>query len=841
MLTAMKRIGAILALWIGMSLAMAAPIGEIEVKGADPVLSALARIALPFSIGDEPGDLEAARKAILDSGFFKQATLTLQGNKLLVDLIPNPSISKVTVESKTFAPEAIVQSLEANLALGAGATYNPLRAEEARQAIAQTYRRQGFPFTPAVKVEAREESGGVVLRFAIEENPELKEVVLGNLSYIPRDRVEPLFREIGVEGRFDFGKYFNAVQQATAQFATAGFRGSGVDAAQTLLQNGKLTIAFVELRVAEVVGVGLETSQLGLKGGDPLNYSLLLDGVNTLSRGLGREVLFRLENLGNGVRILLEVGGIRYGRIREVRVEGNTALPAAQLLAALRLKTGDLFQPELANEDFATLLGLYRQAGYELVGQPSVRFQDGVYIQTLQEVQIVGYKLVWDGNHRTIDNVILRELPATPTLLSQTTLRTIYTNLAATQLLKDLPGVSFEGNPESPARATLVLRLKETSTGLFFPGFGYSSFEGWSGNLTFRETNLFGLAHQPSLDFSFGQNDAGENFSLSAGYQIPWIYLDFLDFEKVRTSVNFSVYTLPRGNLKLLDSANPLLEDQETGWEYTERKTGISLGFGRAWSQNLPNLRFNLTLATEWVDPSLETADPAAPTCDENPSTPALSCSDPSYYSLERALALLTTPYQTASVGLAATYSDANSNRFPTAGYAGTLSARYGLNLPEGEQAQQFIPLVATAKTYLGLGADNRQALALRVSGGTILGQPPESERFKLGGSQSEVLTLRGYPDASFIGNNLVSATLEYRLDFNLSPNGGTNVYGILFADGASVWDNNEEIRIRYGAGLGVQINLEFFGFPFPPVRMDYGFSPDYPSGRFHFRLGALF
>lgn len=841
MLTAMRRLGTILALWMGLGLAWAAPIGEIEVKGADPVLSALARIALPFSIGDEPGDLEAARKAILDSGFFKQATLSLQGDKLVVELVPNPSISKVTVDSKTFAPEAIVQSLESNLALGTGATYNPLRAEEARQAIAQTYRRQGFPFTPVVKVEAREESAGMALRFSIEENPELKEVVLGSLSYVPKDRVEPLFKDIGVEGRFDFGKFFTAVQQATAQFSAAGFRGSGVDAAQTLLQNGKLTVAFVELRVAEVVGEGLETRQLGIKSGDPLNYNLLLDGVNTLSRGLGREVLFRLEGLATGVRIRLEVGGVRYGVIREVRVQGNTALPSAQLQAALRLKPGDLFQPELANEDFATLLGLYRQAGYELVGQPSVRFQDGVYVQSLQEVQLMGYKLVWDGGHRTVDSVILRELPSTPTLLSQTTLRTIYSNLAATQLLKELPSVSFETSPESPAQATLVLRLKEASTGLFFPGFGYSSFEGWSGNLTFRETNLFGLAHQPSLDFSFGQNDAGENFSLSGGYQIPWIYLDFLDFEKVRTSLNFSVYTVPRGNLKLLDPTNPSLTEKQTGWEYTERKTGVSLGFGRAWSQNLPNLRLNLTFSTEWVDPSLETGDPAAPTCDEDPATPALSCSDPAYYTVDEARALLAVPYQTASVGLAATYSDANSTRFPTAGYAGTLSARYGLNLPQGQQAQQFIPLVATAKTYLGLGSDNRQTLALRLSGGTILGQAPESERFKLGGNQSEVFTLRGYPDASFIGNNLLSASLEYRLDFNLNPAGGTNVYGIVFVDTASVWDNTSEPVFRYGAGLGVQVNLEFFGFPFPPVRMDYGFSPDYPGGRFHFRLGALF
>lgn len=80
----MKR--ALALVFVVVSLALAAPIQDLEIRGGDPVLQALARIALPFGVGDEPGDLEAARKAVLDSGFFREVKVSLEGNKLVVEL-----------------------------------------------------------------------------------------------------------------------------------------------------------------------------------------------------------------------------------------------------------------------------------------------------------------------------------------------------------------------------------------------------------------------------------------------------------------------------------------------------------------------------------------------------------------------------------------------------------------------------------------------------------------------------------------------------------------------------------------------------------------------------------
>jgi outer membrane protein insertion porin family len=87
----MKRLFALVFLGL---LALAAPIREVAVEGGDPVLQALARAALPFGVGDEPGDLEEARKAILATGYFQQVEVRLEGDVLWVRLTPYPPSAK---------------------------------------------------------------------------------------------------------------------------------------------------------------------------------------------------------------------------------------------------------------------------------------------------------------------------------------------------------------------------------------------------------------------------------------------------------------------------------------------------------------------------------------------------------------------------------------------------------------------------------------------------------------------------------------------------------------------------------------------------------------------------
>lgn len=117
-------------------------------------------------------------------------------------------------------------------------------------------------------------------------------------------------------------------------------------------------------------------------------------------------------------------------------------------------------------------------------------------------------------------------------------------------------------------------------------------------------------------------------------------------------------------------------------------------------------------------------------------------------------------------------YLDVDDPRFRTQGYEASLATGLGLSLPDAGGRSFFVPLVATGKTYLPLDAEKRQALAFRLSAGTLLGYPPESERFYLSGGGSEALLLRGYEDRKYGGLSFATASVEYRYDFRLSPKG---------------------------------------------------------------------
>lgn len=825
MLFAMKRLLALSLLGL---LALAAPIREVVVEGADPVLQALARAALPFGVGDEPGDLEEARKAILATGYFRQVEVRLEGEVLRVVLTPYPAIAEVKVEAKAFPQETLLRFLEQNYAIGQGATYNPLRAQEAARGLAQAFRENGFPFSPQVEVEAKEQGGGIVLTFRVGEAPEVKEVRLQGVSLLPEAELLRLLEPL--KGAFDFGKYQEALRAIAQRYEGAGYRFSGPDPAESRLEGGVLTVRVQELKVARLEAPGLDLTDFPLRPGDYLRYDRLLEGVQALSRRLSRVVNFSLTPEGDGVVVRLEVGP-EGGRIERVELVGNTAFPSEALLGLLRLKPGEVYTPLLAQEDARRVAGFYQEKGYE-VADVRYGFREGVFRLEVVELKIGGYRLEWQGDHRTQEEVILRELPKPGSLFNVQTLRQSIARLMATGLLAEPPGVRLLPG-EKEDQVLVALFLKEARTGLFQPAIGWSSLEGWSGSVSFKETNLFGLAHQASLDLAFVQNEARDNLSLSVSYAIPWLYLDALDLKEVRTGLSLSLFSTPLGNNKLFDGTT------DTGWEYTERRTGGSLSLSRPFSKDLENLRLSLGLSLRRSGYALEVYDPNAP-CDPavtNSADPKY-CDGNGYKNPARAQSLLPTPGWTLRLDTGVSYLEVDDPRFRTRGYEAGLTTGLGLSLPDTGGRSFFVPLVATGKTYFGLDPDKRQALALRLSAGTLLGFPPESERFFLSGGGAEAFLLRGYEDRKYGGLSFATSSLEYRYNFNLSPQGGTNLYGILFAD-LGLADNTG--GLKWGTGIGFQLDLDVFGALLPSLRLDYAFSPESPTGRLHFRIGSMF
>ncbi len=805
-----------------LGVALAAPLSEIKIEGADPVLSALARVALPVEPGQDTDtiDLDEVKRALEESGYFRKVEVRLDGDVLYVKLEPNPPIADVTVESEAFPPTALAQLLNEELALGPGATYNPVRAQEGADRLARYYRDQGFPFVPKVQLETSEDEQGVHLVYKVEEAVPVEKIKVVGATLFPASELREPFLPLAKAGKFSWALYRSGVDAVNRKYFEAGYRYSGVDPRRSQLEDGLLTVAVRELKVAEVDASALGDVRVDVPVGEVLNYDHLMDEIARLSREVGREIRLTIEPVGDDqVRIVLSPGPVRYGKIREVRVEGVTALDPEKVKEALRLKPGDLFSPELAQEDFLTIQKLYREAGYEIRPQPDFAYENGVYVQRVHELKIAGYRLEWDGAHRTKDFVILRELPAVGDLFSVAAIRQGISNLLRSGLLAEPPQVTTEPGAK-PDEVVLVLRLKEAKTTVLAPAVAWSSIEGWSGQATLETKNLWGRAHQASFNLSFGENDAHDNLTLRASYSIPWLWVDYADFKEIPTSVSLSVYTYPLGNLPLEDASG-----NDTGWEYTERRSGGKFSIGRPWSRELDNLKVYANLDAEWVTPKLEIYDP------DKPATPDQATAE----------SLLPTPYQSYSIGASAAYSTVKNPDFPSQGFTLSGSLSYGLNLPYGGSLSQFVPGWVNFKTYTIVEDDPHQVFAMRFSGGAVLGDPPASRVFYLGGSQQEISTLRGYNPMEFSGRYLLSSSFEYRYDFALQTAVSQTVIGIAFLDVGTVWNPGDTFELKTGYGLGVQLNLGYGSVLLPALRFDYGFSSDHPTGVFHFRIGPVF
>lgn len=89
--------------------------------------------------------------------------------------------------------------------------------------------------------------------------------------------------------------------------------------------------------------------------GKPVTLASLQADVRTLANQTGKPVGFALqpnpENPGE-VTVLFGASDVASGPVKTIAITGNTLVPTALLQAAVKTKTGDIYSPQLAQDDF---------------------------------------------------------------------------------------------------------------------------------------------------------------------------------------------------------------------------------------------------------------------------------------------------------------------------------------------------------------------------------------------------------------------------------------------------------------------------------------------------------
>ncbi len=504
--------------------------------------------------------------------------------------------------------------------------------------------------------------------------------------------------------------------------------------------------------------------------------------------------------------------------VGNIDVQGNRDIDLSEILASLKeCIPGKVFSKEALQIDVANIQSLYFDRGYiscQVREASSVNPHTGrvdiLYTVAEHEVAYVD-KIKIRGNVKTRDVVVRRELRIFPgDRFDGEKLRRSRERL---QNLGFFEQVSYDTQDTDVSdKKNLVVDVKETKTGSFSFGGGYSSVDKLIGFIEVEQKNFdwknfpyfTGAGQDLRLRASFGMISSG--FDLS--YTNPWVF----DYP---VSFGFDAYRHIRER------------EEDVGYAYDEKITGGDLRLGKELSEYVKG---NITYRYDVID--ISNVDPAA-------SSALLKEAG-------------TNTVSSLTPGL--TF-DSRDNVFdPRIG--NLVSGSFELAGGPFAGDKDFWKFNGRFSHYFPLPKEASLEIRARVGAGEPYGNSQEIpiyERFFAGGAY----TIRGYDERTvgpvdpltndpLGGQALLVGNIEYTLPLYQATDKSFKVSMAAFYDTGSVWaklSNFGSGSFNSGVGLGVRLKT-----PIGPIMVDYGIplnkapgEQDKGGGRVHFSAGHSF
>jgi len=492
--------------------------------------------------------------------------------------------------------------------------------------------------------------------------------------------------------------------------------------------------------------------------------------------------------------------------VGNITVLGNKDIAMKDILNRLKVCVpGKVFSEEALKVDVANIQGLYFDRGYI-----SARVQEATSVNTYTGRVDIVYNIIENeiayvnkikirGNIKTRDVVIRRELRIHPgDRFDGEKLRRSKERLQNLGFFED---VSYD-TEETPVsdRKDLVVEVRESKTGAFSFGGGYSTVDAFVGFVEIEQKNFdwknwpyfTGAGQDLRFRASFGTVSSGFDLSFTE----PWVF----DYP---VSFGFDAYKRTHKR------------DEDVGYGYDEDVTGGDLRLGKEISEYL---KTNLTYRIDRIDIS-DITDNATEDLRKEVGKNTISSITPDF-----------------------TF-DSRDNVFdPRKGDLLIGSLEWAGGPLSGDK--DYWKFFGRASHYFPLPYDSNLEVRVRIGLSKPYGDSdsiPIYERFFVGGAD----TIRGYEERSIGpidkvtkdplgGESLLVGNIEYTYPiFNF-------LKAAAFYDIGNVWEKMGDIGsagLKSGVGLGVRIKT-----PIGPIRLDYGIplnkapgEDTKSSGRFHF------
>ncbi len=509
--------------------------------------------------------------------------------------------------------------------------------------------------------------------------------------------------------------------------------------------------------------------------------------------------------------------GERY-RVREVVFSGNDVFDDEHLRSVMNLGPGEYLRSQVLLEDVRKVRDLYGEIGYVAANIGT----NNDFLDTPGEV-VLRYtidegirsrfgRITVRGNTKTKDEVIRRALRFYPGEYYNTK-KTRRAEIRLRELGFFRPDkVEITPLEDIAGYREALVQVEEAETTKFLIGIGVSTDNGVLGSLTIDNQN-FDIKDWPRTPTQFfrGQSFRGDGqrllFQLEPGTEVSRFRITFTEpylFDR-ELRLDSSLYLFQRGREA-----------------YDEERLGFTLSLGK---------RFYGGVMDGWAVEGTARF--------ENITIDNLNDFPPSDIRNERG------DHYLSSFRASLVRDTTDSRLLPSEGYRFSMSwEQVGMFGGDHQFSKPAVSL-AMYKTVQRDILDRKSILAFRADAAYIIGDAPMFERFYGGGFGSlrgfsfrGISPRKGIFDDPVGGNFILLTGGEYSF-----PLYGKTFRGVTFIDMGTVEEDFEITSWRMSVGVGVRLQVEFFG-PVPIV-FDFGFpiaaDDEDATQVFNFAFGASF
>jgi outer membrane protein insertion porin family len=480
-------------------------VGDIRIDGLQRISAGAVFTYLPIQRGDRLDSTGAASaiRALYRTGFFEDVRMDRQGDILVVTVVERPAINKLTITgNKDIKTEDLQKGLN-EIGLAEGRTFDRLALDRVTQELTRQYNDRGkynVVITPSVN---RLDRNRVDVTIVVNEGDAAR---IRHINLIGNETFEDKQITKGWESaesnwlswyrrddRYSREKLSGDLEKLNAYYLDRGYIDFNVDSPQVSISPDKQDIFITA----------------GLTEGEQYTVS-------------------------------------------SVEVTGETVLPREQIERLVLVQQGQIFSRrllELSSDSITAALGNIGYAFAQVTPMPEVDREAktvGIALQVAPGPRVSVRRIQFTGNTRSADEVLRREMRQFEgAWYSQAAIDRSRIRLQRLGYFESV-NIQTPEVPGSPDQVDLVVDVKETTSGSFVFGLGYSQLSGLTTSIQLSQSNFLGSGNQVSMqaqrnsylqryDFSF-VNPYFTDEGMSLGYNLWWREFDNANFNVAQYS-----------------------------------------------------------------------------------------------------------------------------------------------------------------------------------------------------------------------------------------------------------------------------------------------------------------